>query len=481
MHATEIVAFLNQVDSLDTAGTLTEQESYRLKNIRRIISCDRNVFNWKKTEWDTENYLNLSLLGHIVPYYQEGADLYLKGTINPTFSGCKGSISYFSEVNVWTEYQSGTPYTAHSYQPFDGNPYNLFGRVKTSSTRSSDLFRGGITYTGKWIDLETAVDYLRTGPALFYPLTFSGKHSPVTYFRARMDLAAIEYIHTFGLLRTQKDKPKYLYTHRLNIPLFKRRVTFGINEVIINGSTAEKAQVDSLKPKYYDEERSWEWVYMIPFIPYSFAEHYVGDRDNAVLSFDIDVSYPKAFRWYSEFFIDDISSPLTLFSDDFGNKWAVSLGGQYFGALAGKDLTISTEYSRIEPWVYTHFYGGSHRYTHYGRNLGSDIGPNSAALRFQVDYALNKYNSIGLFVEDIRKDSLARGGSITDVFQFQDPERPGEGDLEVKDFLGGGTSRLTKGGLIWSLTPFGLFTVTTEMVYDSDNKFSLDIYGGLSF
>lgn len=478
MHTSEILQFLNSVDSLDSAGLLTEQESFRSKNLHKIISGSRNVIRWKMDKWDTENYVNLKLFGQATPQYQEEGDVYLKGAINPSFKGCKGNISYFSEVNVWTEYQTITPYVKHGYQPFNGNAYNLYGRVTTSSIRSSDIFRGGIHYQGKRIDLETAVDYLRQGPAIFYSLTFSGTHSPVTYFRARMDLNALEYTHTIGLLRTQKDKPKYLYTHRLNIPLFKRRVIVGINEVIINGSTAEKAQTDSLKLELYDEERSWEWAYMIPFIPYSFAEHYVGDRDNAILSFDITASLPKNFYWYFEFFIDDISSPFTLFSNDFGNKWALTLGGQYFGLIAGRDLTITTEYSRIEPWVYTHFYGGSHRYTHYGRSLGSDIGPNSAALRFQADYAIGKQNSIGMFIEDIRKDSLSRGGSIRDVFQGYESSSP---DSKVKEFLGKGTSRLTKGGIIWHLMPFGLFSLTTEMAYDSDDKFSFDIYGGFSF
>ena len=100
-----------------------------------------------------------------------------------------------------------------------------------------------------------------------------------------MDLAAFQYVHTFGLLRTQKDKSKYFYTHRLDFPFFKDKVIIGINEVIINGSTAEKAQTDSLKATHYGEERTWEWVYMIPFIPYAFAEHYVGDRDNAAAFF----------------------------------------------------------------------------------------------------------------------------------------------------------------------------------------------------
>jgi len=477
MHVEEMMQFISAVDSLDSAGVLTKQESFRLKNVRKQVSAQRHLFKFRKPKIKTENYVNLSLRGDIAPYYKDQGEVHLKGVINPKISGATGKLSYFSEVSVWTEYQSDTVHPMSSYQPFDGNPYNLNGRVKTSSLRSSDMFRGGISYQGKRIDIETAVDYLRQGPSVYYPLTFSGEGSPVTYFRARMDLSSFQYVHTFGLLRTQKDKSKYFYTHRLDFPFFKDKVIIGINEVIIHGSTAEKAQTDSLKAVHYGEERTWEWVYMIPFIPYVFAEHYVGDRDNAVLSFDFDISFPQRFRWYLEFFLDDIASPLTIFGDDFGNKWALTAGAQFFGTLLERDLTVSFEYSRIEPWVYTHFYGGSHRYTHYGRSLGSPMGPNSDALVLVGEYAAGLRNSLGMFLKNTRKGT-ERGSSITEVFQLEFSSKP---DSKTKEFLGEDYIRLTTGGLFWKFSPFGIFNVVAEAAFDSDRKIAFRAYGGFSF
>ena len=480
MHAAEVMHFLKKVDSLDAAGVLTRQESFRFKNIRKVVSAERSLFKLKKRKLKTENYINLSLLGDITPYYDEQSELLLKGIINPKITGTTGKISYFSEVGVWTEYRSDSTFRRSSYQPYDGNPYNLTGdRVKTSSIRSSDLFRGGIYYEGNKVDLETAVDYLRQGPAFFYPLTFSGDGSPVTYFRARMDLTAFEYVHTFGLLRTQKNKPKYFYTHRLDFPLFKDKVMVGINEVIINGSTAEKAQADSLKNEYYGEERGWEWIYMIPFVPYTFAEHYMGDRDNAVLSFDLSVSLPQNFFWYIEFFLDDIDTPLSIFGDDFGNKWALSAGAQFYGDLLKRDITISFEYSRIEPWVYTHFYGGSHRYTHYGQSLGSSMGPNSDALIVMAEYAVGPRNTLGMVLRNTRKGT-DRGSSVRDVFQYE-----GYGavppDNKTKESLGNDYQRITTFGLLYKLTPFGIFNVSSEVTFDSEKKVQFHAYGGFSF
>jgi hypothetical protein len=479
MHAAEVIRFLTAADSLDSAGILTSQESFHLHDIRRIVSGGRHLLQFNKPEWETENYVNLSLLGDLSPSYREHADVGMRGVIGPGLRGASGKISYFSEVRVWTEYRSDTAFPVSSYQPFDGIPYNLNGRVKTSSIRSSDIFRGGVVYSGKRIDLETAVDYLRIGPALRNPLTLSGEGSPVTYVRVRMDLAAFEYVHAFGLLRAQKNREKYFYVHRLDFPLFGNRVQLGLNEVIINGSTAESAQEDSLKKELYGEKRGLEWVYMIPFVPYKFAEHYAGDRDNAALSFDCEIFLPREFRWYGEFFLDDIASPLTLFSDDFGNKWALTAGAQYFGVLFGRDLQVNLEYTRIEPWVYTHFNGGSHSYTHYGRSLGSDLGPDSDELFCSGEFAVSKRNTVGLFLKNTRK-GVSRGSSINDVFQFEGQSSLPP-DSEKKEFLGKGYSRLIAGGLIWKFSPFSIFNATTELSLDSKNEIRLHVWGGFVF
>jgi hypothetical protein len=478
MHTIEISQFLDKADSLDKKGILTTQESYRLKNLKEKFHDKRSIFNWRKKEWNTENYANLIFKGTVFPFYQKHVDIHLKGTICPQFSGSLGQLSYFSEINVWTEYQSDTSFTMSTYEPYDGNPYNLFGRTNKSSVRSSDMFRGGIFFKGKQFDLETAVDYLRQGPMFYFPLTFSGENMPVTYFRARMDLYLLQYIHTFGLLRTQKDRPKYFYSHRLDFPLFNKKAICGLNAVIINGSTAEKAQTDSLNEKYYGEERSWEWVYLIPFIPYAFAEHYVGDRDNAILSIDFSVSFPQNFRWYLEFFIDDISAPHTLFNDDWGNKWAFTVGGQFFGTILQKDISITVEYSRVEPWVYTHFYGGSHRYTHYGKSLGSALGPNSDAFISIGEYGLSKHNSLGLFIKNIRKNENERGGSITNVFQEKNSSTP---DSEKKIFLGKNYTRETTMGVFWRLNPFGIFNGMAEFTYNTKKETGIKLSGEFSF
>lgn len=473
MHAAEILMFLDDADSLDSVGMLSEQESCRLANIRKKISGERHLFAWEKPDWDVVGYGNLGLRGEVNPGYGDSAALHAKGTIAPRLGGAVGRFSFFSEIDVWTEYQSDTVFGVSAYQPYRGVPYNLYGRKGSSSVRASDLFRGGMSAGTRHARFDLCVDYMKQGPALYFPLTFSGAAPPLTFFRTQIEIGSVDYFHTFGLLRTQKDKRKYFYAHRLGVSLLNRCLLLGINEVIVNGSTADSAQSDPLRPEYYGEEHDWEWVYMIPFVPYTFAEHYLGDRDNALLSLDVEVLLPSMVRWYIEFFVDDISSPFTIFSDDFGNKWALTLGVQYFGTLLGKDLLALFEYSRIEPWVYTHFYGGSHRYTHFGRSLGSPMGPNSDALVLQAELAVSRRHSLGFVLRNSRK-GVTRGSSVMHVYSD-------ENDETKKVFLGPGHRTLTVGGLLWRMSPFGLFDITTHATVDSERDVSLVVEGGFRF
>ncbi len=474
MHAGEVMVLLDSARS-DTPVVNTPASRRLLNDLSGLLNGNRHLFSsrarvGRERKWSVENYINLSLLGDVRPSYVEAGDIRMKGIIRPGLSGALGSLSYYMNVDVWTEFRSDTAFHPSSYEPYQGIPYNLYGRADSGHVRSSDSFRAGIGLALGPIHLETAVDYLKQGPAVFYPLTLSGYAPPVTYLRGRMNLHAFRYIHTFGMLKAQKDKPKYMYSHRLEIPLRSESIVLAINETILNGSTAERTQSDSLRPQYYGETRDVEWVYLIPFVPFSFAEHYVGDRDNATLSFDLSVSLPKPFRWYAELFLDDITA--TIWTDDFGNKWALTLGGEYFGTVANRDLYAVVEYSRVEPWVYTHFYGGSHRYTHFDKSLGSPYGPNSDALMIQSDISLNELNAVGAYFNRVRTNSTVRGGSISDVFHL-------EKDSKTKEFLGKGTSVRSEIGALWRFNTFGRFKIHAKAGYEFGTGVALRATGGL--
>jgi hypothetical protein len=195
-----------------------------------------------------------------------------------------------------------------------------------------------------------------------------------------------------------------------------------------------------------------------------FVEHYVGDLHNAALSFDFCLNLPRDFRFYGEFFLDDMLTPWEIVSDDWGNKWALTLGMQYFTNIYNRDVSAGLEWSRVEPWVYTHFYGGSHRYDHFDKPLGSPAGPNSMAIVANCDMSVTKKMTLGLKMTSVASNPTARGGKITDI--FQDAGRTENPDSEKKKFLGDGTIHHLRPGVYGTYNPFGLFRLDASVEVD---------------
>jgi hypothetical protein len=480
--------FLLYADSLAGAQGLSPQERQLLQKVKARYGFEKALFSHtgKNRDIDLHLKVNLGLLGDVRPGWDDSGTVGLSGVIRPSLAGNLRNLSFYSGIGVWTEYRSDTLFPKSTYQPWEGVAYNLYGRnTVQSSTRSSDLPFGGIRYDTGPLQLETAIDYIRCGPARNFPLTMSGMAPPVTYFRGTLDLDVIEYSHLAGVLKVQKDKRKFLYMHRLSSDLWKRRIHLGINEVIIYGNTTTDEPVgdsDVVAAPYVQDDRGVEWVYLIPFTSFKFIEHYAGDRDNAALSFDLTVKYPVNWCWYGEFFLDDMLAPWKLLSNDWGNKWGVTVGGFWFGRAGGRDLTVQAEYSRVEPWVYTHFSGGSHRYTQFNTGLGSPLGPNSQGAVLSVLVQLNRLHEAGIGLNHFAYNRSVRGGKITDVFQHFDPDNPTRyHDVPTKRFLGPGTEWFLQPVLYWNVNLFGRFALrarTSVDLLDHRGRFSLAVNGG---
>jgi hypothetical protein len=170
-------------------------------------------------------------------------------------------------------------------------------------------------------------------------------------------------------------------------------------------------------------------VYLLPFVPYLFAQHYVGDRDNSGISLDFSVGTLPGFEFYGELFIDDLDAITSMFDDTWwGNKWGATLGV----AAKPRKLGIlewdgALEYTRIEPWVYTHHLGSGTQYSHYGQSIGSDLGPNSQEVYAALGLAWKQLLRLDLSVSAVAKDT-AKGSHISDIHDY-------DSDGEGKKFL----------------------------------------------
>ncbi|MDZ7295211.1 MAG: capsule assembly Wzi family protein [candidate division KSB1 bacterium] len=169
-------------------------------------------------------------------------------------------------------------------------------------------------------------------------------------------------IHAF---LTRMGGPRYLAAHRLEIALADWLTLAGSESVLYGG-------------------RDVEFSYLNPLMPYHVAEHHLGDRDNNMLSFDM-TAFPLAhIKVYGELLLDDMTltkNPLRY----YGNKFAFTIGGHWVSPPGLPEGVIRLEYTRVEPFVYTH-YDSLNVYVHYDRIIGHWLGPDGDNVAMAAEY-----------------------------------------------------------------------------------------------
>lgn len=319
------------------------------------------------------------------------------------------------------------------YHPDEGIPYNK----QSENKRTWDIFAANASYDLDAVKLLTGFDYLSMGPARRNHVILRGEQSnyrpwqdstsrifepaPTPYFGYRFELGPIAYSQYAMKLFEKKNFGKYLHVHRLDLSL-PFNITFGLSETALYGSTTET------EPNPNEDAdscgREFEWAYVIPFIPYVFQEHLQGDQDNISLAFDLSIKTIPHWEFYGELLWDDMKSPTSMFDDSWwGNKWATSVGIARDSIRLGSTLwNWYMEYTRVEPWVYTHHKGGGYTYRSYAQSLGTDLGPNSQeiyseiAAQYKVESGVLKEAILrgAIHASAVAKDT-AFGGNITDM------------------------------------------------------------------
>ena len=147
----------------------------------------------------------------------------------------------------------------------------------------------------------------------------------------------------------------------------------------------------------------FQGVYLLPLMFFRMAEHQNRDTDNAQLFAGIRYTFPGICSLYGTLFIDDMNSDM-IFSEQNTNIIAWTLGGRFIDVgLNNLDLTL--EYTRLNPWVYTHEYDAA-SYTSHGYLLGHWLGQNADILSASIQYRWWRPLWLTLYAQTLRKGVL---------------------------------------------------------------------------
>ena len=285
-----------------------------------------------------------------------------------------------------------------NYNPSIGLPITVAGR-----NIYSDQATAYFVYKFSWGEFLVGRRNFNWGPGYRGSLALSKNSEVIDMFRIKVEYKRFKFIGMSGFLNSGLGK-KNIAAHRIEVRILPNLILGG-NETVIYG------------------KRGLELIYVNPIMPYHIAEHYQQDKDNNTMGLDIIYLPFNNIKFYTELFIDDFNLSKNPFKY-YGNKFAFLSGLHWTDPLKIKDTDFRAEYTRIEPYVYTHKYP-INIYTNYDQIIGHWLGPNSDNLFTEVAYQYNRYFRITASFEQIRKGK----GDVNE------PHKPEDG--EEKHFLNG--------------------------------------------
>ena len=213
------------------------------------------------------------------------------------------------------------------------------------------------------------------------------------------------------------DREKYLAAHRVEAAVADW-LDIGFHEVVVYG------------------DRGPQLTYLNPIMFYWAAQSYQGDKDNLMMGIDFDVHPGNGTKFYLSYVVDDLKK-LRIFSDDFANKFSLQAGFLWTDPLHVDDTDFRVDYTRIEPWIYTHKFP-INTFRHFDQSLGHPLGPNAEQWATTLVHRVNCDFSVDLGFSRIRKGgNLLVDGEVFNVGgDLHRGWRPGD-DRTVKKFLDG--------------------------------------------
>ena len=293
--------------------------------------------------------------------------------------GYADSIDFVLDARIYDEGHLATERKMDNYpRSFDGEFLEYQREENNSGLEyiSYARYRAHIALNYDWLRLDFGRDVMHWGPGYYNNLSLNQFALPYNMLSLDMQFGPLRVLSFYGDLRIYSsmspkniDETRNIFGHRYELAV--GNATFGISELQI--------QYDNLKP----------WLF-VPVAPLFMEKgNYSEDSNNGSISFDFNYRLFNALRLYTEFFLDDMESPVSLVNNDnIEAKWAWMAGMHGAHDFKVKSHSLETgfiaEYARIEPYVYSHFHPNTAQLAHLGRPLGSQAGPNSQTIDFTV-------------------------------------------------------------------------------------------------
>lgn len=284
--------------------------------------------------------------------------LYLRGFVD--------SLEFVLDARIYAEGHS-----AVRPQSYDGEYMDFQSGDNNDGLEylSYARYRGHMALNMGFARLDLGRDVVHWGPGFYNNLTLNQFSLPFNMATLEVVVGPLTVMSLYGDLRiykgnvTEKNKEaRNLYGHRYELNLGD--LVFGVSELQV----------------VYDDSNPW---LLLPIVPLFMEKgNFTESGNNGSLSFDINYRLLNMVRFYSEFFLDDMQSPISLIeNDNVQAKWAWMIGSHFSKNVFLRKHMVEAgslvEYARVEPYVYSHFKENTAQFAHLEVPLGNQGGPNS--------------------------------------------------------------------------------------------------------
>lgn len=364
LRTLEYLPLLNNLHKQTTGGELSGIFPRR-DSLWRKDAPDKAAYSWK----GSDAFLSVNLVGgYEVREFRSMADTTKAIDGGLILRGYKDSVEFWLDARIFNEDHSAERPTSWDREFLDVQSDSINGEL---SYTSYARYRGHLALHMGWARLDFARDAVHWGPGYFHNLTFNKQGVPFAQVNLETKVGPLTVKSLYGDLLLNSNpsdrnnrRERNLYAHRYEVQA-TANLTLAMNEQTL---------VDSIN----------EPILFLPIVPLFMHKGYMAEHNNnGAMSLDFCYRMPGWFRVYSEFLLDDLESPISLVKNDNAEaKWAYMGGIQIIRNLGPIEFGLVSEYSRIEPWVYTHFAGSAGQLQNQGYPLGNPLGPNSQAIQF---------------------------------------------------------------------------------------------------
>ena len=318
---------------------------------------------------------------------------YLNENVNAEEAGIQtwgnsGPLSFYLDARMYTEFHENSLSPSYDREFVErqdegdshGIAYSSFSRYRTN-----------LSYDWSWGRISVARDAVHWGPGFYGNLVFNKDGVPFNQISFTAHLGPLTATSLYGQLSVSDpgefptdSTRRSIYAHRYEFAP-SSRWTFGISEQMI----------------LYDREAPFAFI---PIVPLYIAKAYSSEsHNNGNIAADASFAIPGIANFYSEFLVDDLKSPAELFDDTWSNKWAWLAGIHLVKDFRVGKTGLILEYSRVEPWVYTHYFPKTAQSANQGIPLGNPLGPNSMSIQNRV------YAVLGQYCFSLKSDAIWKG------------------------------------------------------------------------